>query len=226
MQGLLVVVKAQHGTRHGLIQASLSKASLLLTEFGSTRQQQYIITNLGDAIAVMSKTQQVQWFRKNTVHPGKDCMATRHEPQLTGMLQPHMQQCNSVLPYRMFSLICLHRSSLNQKHVPDMTVMPYAVAEGGQPLVTSRSAEAGQPIVASMSADAMYLQQEAVLDIASMCSGPEGCSLSVVLQCIAKGGLQVTVMLLLLVAFCAGSVCLTLTEAQTPACIPGAEQHD
>jgi len=88
----------------------------------------------------------------------------------------------------------LHKSSLNQKHVPDMTVMPYAVAEGGQPLVTSRSAEAGQPIVASMSADAMYLQQEAVLDIASMCSGPEGCSLSVVLQCIAKGGLQVTVM--------------------------------
>ena len=98
------------------------------------------------------------------------------------MLQPHMQQCNSVLLYRSFSLNCLHKSSLNQEHVPDMTVMPYAVAEGGQPLVTF------------MSADTMYLQQEAVLDIASMCSGPEGCSLSVVLQCIAKGGLQVTVM--------------------------------
>jgi len=75
VQGLLVVVKAQHGTRQGLIEASLSKASLLLTEFGSVRQQQYIITNLGDAIAVMSRPQQVQWFQKNTVHPGKDCMA-------------------------------------------------------------------------------------------------------------------------------------------------------
>lgn len=75
--------------------------------------------------------------------------------------------------------------------------------------MTSKSAEGGQPLVMSMSADAMYLQQEAVLDIASMCSGPEGCSLSVVMQCIAKGGLQVTVMLLLLVAFCR---CLTLTE--------------
>lgn len=73
-----------------------------------------------------------------------------------------------------------------------MAVMPYAVAEGGQPLVTS------------MSADTMHLQQEAVLDIARMCSGPEGCSLSIVLQCITKGGLQVTVMLLLPVAFSAG----------------------
>ncbi|KAA6425220.1 MAG: dual specificity catalytic domain containing, partial [Trebouxia sp. A1-2] len=118
-QGLLVVVKAQHGTRQGLIEASLSKASLLLTEFGSMRQQQYIITNLGDAVALMSRPQQVHWFRKNAVHP-----------------------------------------------------------EGGLPLVTSKSA------------DTMHLQQEAVLDIASMCSGPEGCSLSVVLQCIAKGGLQ------------------------------------
>ncbi len=185
------MVKAQHGTRQGLIEASLSKASLLLTEIGSVRQQQYIITNLGDAIAVMSKPQQVHWFRKNTVHPGEDCMVTRHKPQLAGMLQPHMQQCNSVLLYRSFPLNCLHKSSLNQKHAPDMTVMPCAVAEGGQPLVTSKSAEGGQPLVMSMSADAMYLQQEAVLDIASMCSGPEGCSLSVVLQCIVKGGLQV-----------------------------------
>ncbi|DBB02952.1 TPA: hypothetical protein ACH3X1_013548 [Trebouxia sp. C0004] len=118
-QGLFVVVKAQHSTRQGLIKASLSKASLLLTESGSMRQQQYIITNLGDAVALMSRPQQLQWFRKNAVHP-----------------------------------------------------------EGGQPPVTS------------MSADTMHLQQEAVLDIASMCSGPEGCSLSVVLQCIGKNGLQ------------------------------------
>jgi hypothetical protein len=83
-----------------------------------------------------------------------------------------------------------------------MAMMPCAVAEGGQPLVTF------------MSADTMYLQQEAVLDIASMCSGPEGCSLSVVLQCIAKGGLQVTVMLLLLAAFSAGCMCLTMMEVQ------------
>lgn len=83
-----------------------------------------------------------------------------------------------------------------------MAVMPYAVAEGGLPLVTSKSA------------DTMHLQQEAVLDIASMCSGPEGCSLSVVLQCIAKGGLQVTVMLLLLMAVSAGSMYLTLAQVQ------------
>ena len=103
-----------------------------------------------------------------------------------------------ILLYRSFSLSCLHKRSLKQKHVPDMAVMPHAVAEGGQPLVTSKSA------------DTMHLQQQAVLDIASMCSGPEGCSLSVVLQCIAKGGLQVTVMPLLLVALSAGSMCLTL----------------
>ena len=108
-----MVVKAQHGTRQGLIEVSLSKASLLLTELGSMRQQQYIITNLGDAIAVMSRPQQVQWFRKNTVHPGKRCVVTGHDPQLARMLQPHMQQCNSVLLYITFSITCLHKSSLN-----------------------------------------------------------------------------------------------------------------
>jgi hypothetical protein len=213
LQGLLVVVKAQHGTRQGLIEASLSNASLQLTEIGSMRQQQHIITNLGDAVAVMSRPQQVQWFQKNTVHPGKHCMVTRHELQLVCILQAHVQQCKSDSPVQKFlisvqekweisQIICLQKSLLNQKHVPDMAMMPCAVAEGGQPLVTF------------MSADTMYLQQEAVLDIASMCSGPEGCSLSVVLQCIAKGGLQVTVMLLLLAAFSAGCMCLTMMEVQ------------
>lgn len=65
------------------------------------------------------------------------------------------------------------------KHAWKLAATHCAVAEGAQPLVTSISAEA------------MYLQQEAVLDIAKMCSGPEGCSLSDVLHCIAKGGVQV-----------------------------------
>lgn len=48
-----------------------------------------------------------------------------------------------------------------------------------------------QPLVTSFSADVMHLQQGTLLDIVKMCSGPEGCSVAVVLQCIAKGGLHV-----------------------------------
>lgn len=48
-----------------------------------------------------------------------------------------------------------------------------------------------QLLVTSLSGDVMHLQQGTLLDIVKMCSGPEGCSVAVVLQCIAKGGLQV-----------------------------------
>ena len=37
----------------------------------------------------------------------------------------------------------------------------------------------------------MLLQEASVLDIVKLCSGPEGCSVSVLLQCIAKDGLEV-----------------------------------
>ena len=52
-------------------------------------------------------------------------------------------------------------------------------------------ADGSQPLVTSMSADAMHLQQEDAMDIVKICSGPQGCSAGVILQCIAKGGLQV-----------------------------------
>ena len=53
------------------------------------------------------------------------------------------------------------------------------------------TADKEQPLVTSMSADTMHLEATAVVDIVNMCSGPEGCSVAVLLQCIRKGGLQV-----------------------------------
>ena len=37
----------------------------------------------------------------------------------------------------------------------------------------------------------MHLEAAAIVDIVNMCSGPEGCSVAVLLHCIQKGGLQV-----------------------------------
>ena len=53
------------------------------------------------------------------------------------------------------------------------------------------AADKEQPLVTSMSADTMHLEAAAVVDIVNMCSGPEGCSVAALLQCIQKGGLQV-----------------------------------
>ena len=53
------------------------------------------------------------------------------------------------------------------------------------------NADKEQPLVTSMSADTMHLEAAAVVDIVNMCSGPQGCSVAALLQCIRKGGLQV-----------------------------------
>ena len=53
------------------------------------------------------------------------------------------------------------------------------------------AADKQRPLVTSISADAMLVQEETVVDIVSMCSGPDGCSVAVLLQSIAKGGLKV-----------------------------------
>lgn len=49
-----------------------------------------------------------------------------------------------------------------------------------------------QPLVSSLSADTMHLPAAAVMDIAKVCSGPDGCSVGVLIQYIAKGGLMVS----------------------------------
>lgn len=54
------------------------------------------------------------------------------------------------------------------------------------------AADKEQPLVTSMSADTMHLPAAAVLDIANTCSGPDGCSVGVLIRCIAKGGLLVS----------------------------------
>ena len=71
LQGLLVVVKAQHGTRQGIINVSLRHASVQLTELGMTGQQHHVVTDISHAFAVLSKPQHnLQWLRQNVVHPG------------------------------------------------------------------------------------------------------------------------------------------------------------
>ena len=72
MQGLLVVVKAVHGTRQGVISASLSDATVHLTELGPGSQRQYVITSINDALAVLSRPQpRGRWLHRNAVYPGK-----------------------------------------------------------------------------------------------------------------------------------------------------------
>lgn len=71
MQGLLVVVKAVHGTRQGVISASLSDATVQLAELGSASQRRHVITSIDDALAVLSRPMfRIRWFHRNAVHPG------------------------------------------------------------------------------------------------------------------------------------------------------------
>ena len=70
-QGLLVVVKALHGTRQGLISANLSDATVQLTELGSGVRR-HVIAELDDALTLLSTTQpHRRWLHRNAVFPGE-----------------------------------------------------------------------------------------------------------------------------------------------------------
>ena len=72
MQGLLVVVKAIHGTRQGVISASLTDATVQLTELGSRSQRPHVIATLNDAVVMLSRPQSITtWLHSNVIHPGK-----------------------------------------------------------------------------------------------------------------------------------------------------------
>ena len=76
MQGLLIVVKAVHGTRQGVISASLTDATVQLTELGSISQRPHVITTLDDALVMLSRPLcNTKWFHSNAVHPGKSTSA-------------------------------------------------------------------------------------------------------------------------------------------------------
>lgn len=72
MQGLLVVVKALHGTRQGVISASLPDATIQLTELGPASQQRHVITSIDDALTLLTRPQsRGRWFHRNAIFPGE-----------------------------------------------------------------------------------------------------------------------------------------------------------
>ena len=72
LQGLLVVYKAQHGVRQGIINVNLSTASLQLEEAGLKGVQNHAVNELSGAFAVLAKPQRsLLPFKRNVVHPGK-----------------------------------------------------------------------------------------------------------------------------------------------------------
>lgn len=67
-----MVVKAVHGTRQGVISASLSDANVQLTELGSVSVRPHVIITIDDALAILSRPQaHARWFHGNAIHPGK-----------------------------------------------------------------------------------------------------------------------------------------------------------
>ena len=72
MQGLLVVYKAQHGIRQGVISVELATASLQLEESAATGLKRHAVKDLSSAFAILSKPPRpALLFHRNAVHPGR-----------------------------------------------------------------------------------------------------------------------------------------------------------
>ena len=124
LQGLLVVYKAQHGVRQGIINVNLSTASLQLEEAGLKGVQYHPVRELSGAFAVLAKPQRsLLPFKRNAVHPGK-WSQPMHQPLTQGYESSSAWKC-CIHKNRLHTDVQLHRNCLSK--LPPVSFQPQSV---------------------------------------------------------------------------------------------------